>query len=372
MNFRKGEVDNHGLHTRGELYRLPASMNFFIKGIGIHADKRCCDERLSRRIVARKKTLLEDDGEISLKPETTSRKTPVHNQVLEIDNKTGSCQMKDNDIERWPSKKPKEMNKKISPSVYGFNILLSGVSPDDKQLRLTVKNHTEPKYMNLFHKYGGIVLEEKREERQAPGPEKGIRNTYQGRMRYGKRANFNVKEVAAGGEKLTFEDAGKITEENIIKQSQCRMRNAVSHPDSHVSVEKGVKPGSKRYIQGTRKAEKLKARLNCLWSRGSNFKTLEDEDYQEIDIEQVLRIRGTFSSLSYTYDDSVIDLVAKENSVKMPSQQILPPVYGSKWRLKNRYLSELSFNNFLTPVLREYSRLSQARAVDFSDDIHLL
>ena len=104
----------------------------------------------------------------------------------------------------------------------------------------------------------------------------------------------------------------------------------------------------------------------------ATLKTLEDEDYQEIDIEQVLRIRGTFSSLSYTYDDSVIDLVAKENSVKMPSQQVLPPVYGSKWRLKNRYLSELSFNNFLTPVLREYSRLSQARAVDFLDDIHLL
>lgn len=40
--------------------------------------------------------------------------------------------MKDNDIERWFFKKLKEMNKKISFFVYGFNFFFLGVFLDDK------------------------------------------------------------------------------------------------------------------------------------------------------------------------------------------------------------------------------------------------
>lgn len=67
-------------------------------------------------------------------------------------------------------------------------------------------------------------------------------------MWYGKWVNFSFKEVVVGGEKLMFEDVGKIIEENIIKQLQCCMCNVVFYFDFYVFVEKGVKLGSKCYI----------------------------------------------------------------------------------------------------------------------------
>lgn len=119
-------------------------------------------------------------------------------------------------------------------------------------------------------------------------------------------------------------------------------------------------------INGIRSAEKLKA-LNCALSRRSHSvdQTIEDPDYQTIDYEYILRFK-TLSRLSRICDNSVIDAVAKENSANTDETLSLPSVLGSSWKLKNRYVSELSFNP-PTPVLREYTRISQARVVDFSD-----
>ena len=119
-------------------------------------------------------------------------------------------------------------------------------------------------------------------------------------------------------------------------------------------------------INGKRSAEKLKA-LNCALSRRSHSvdQTIEDPDYQTIDYEYILRFK-TLSRLSRICDNSVIDAVAKENSANTVEALSLPSVLGSSWKLKNRYVSELSFNP-PTPVLREYTRISQARVVDFSD-----
>ena len=111
---------------------------------------------------------------------------------------------------------------------------------------------------------------------------------------------------------------------------------------------------------------KLKA-LNCALSRRSHSveQAIDDLDYQTVDYDYILRFKA-LSRLSRVCDNSVIDAVAKENSVNTDETLSLPPVLGSRWKLKNRYVSELSFNP-PTPVLREYTRISQARVVDFSD-----
>ena len=112
-------------------------------------------------------------------------------------------------------------------------------------------------------------------------------------------------------------------------------------------------------------AGKLKA-LNCALSRRSHSAgQTVDLDYQSVDYDYILRFKA-LSRLSRICDNSVIDAVAKENSANTVEALSLPPVLGSSWKLKNRYVSELSFNP-PTPVLREYTRISQARVVDFSD-----
>lgn len=95
------------------------------------------------------------------------------------------------------------------------------------------------------------------------------------------------------------------------------------------------------------------------------IKKIPDEDYQRIDYEYFLKLKAV-SRLSRLCDDSVIDAVAKENSAHNIEEISLPPVIGSKWKLKDRFVSGLTFNP-PTAVLREYTRISQARVVDFSD-----
>jgi len=125
-----------------------------------------------------------------------------------------------------------------------------------------------------------------------------------------------------------------------------------------------IKINGKGYSMG--RTGKLKA-LNCALSRRSHSvdQVIEDLDYQTVDYEYILRFKE-LSRLSRVCDNSVIDAVAKENSANTAEASSLPPVLGSSWTLKNRYVSELSFNP-PTPVLREYTRISQARFVDFSD-----
>lgn len=131
-----------------------------------------------------------------------------------------------------------------------------------------------------------------------------------------------------------------------------------------VREKNAIKINGKSYSMGN--AGKLKA-LNCALSRRSHSvdQVIEDLDYQPIDYEYLLRFK-TLSRLSRICDNSLIDAVAKENSAYTVEALSLPPVRGSSWKLKNRYVSELSFNP-PTPILREYTRISQARVVDFSD-----
>lgn len=160
---------------------------------------------------------------------------------------------------------------------------------------------------------------------------------------------------------------GKRVEDNLSRRDeacqQC-MRFGQACCAKHRDKNE-IKVNGKRYdVRGS--AGKLKA-LHCALSRRSQSvdQTIEDEDYQKIDYEYLLRFK-TVSRLSRFCDNSVIDAVAKENSANTVEAFSLPPVLGSRWKLKNRYVSGLSFNP-PTPVLREYTRISQARVVDFSD-----
>ena len=145
----------------------------------------------------------------------------------------------------------------------------------------------------------------------------------------------------------------------------CQENRRLTRASSARGREKNtIEINGKSYSMGS--TGKLKA-LNCALSRRSRSvdQAIEDLDYQTVDYEYILRFKA-LSRLSRICDNSVIDAVAKENSVNTVEALSLPPVLGSSWKLKDRYVSELSFNP-PTPVLREYTRISQARAVDFSD-----
>lgn len=145
----------------------------------------------------------------------------------------------------------------------------------------------------------------------------------------------------------------------------CQKNRRLTRASSAREREKNaIKINGKSYSMGS--TGKLKA-LNCALSRRSHSvdQAIDDLDYQTVDYEYILRFKA-LSRLSRICDNSVIDAVAKENSVNNDEALSLPPVLGSSWKLKNRYVSELSFNP-PTPVLREYTRISQARVVDFSD-----
>lgn len=324
-----------------------------MEGVGFRNDKQRNASELSRRsCVSRKKKDLDYHKEITVTPGKRLPKTVIHHQVVKIVNKTESCQDEDKDIDKWSYDEIKEKNGEICPSVSAItrlNILLRSTK-NSKTSASSTGNHTESKVYNLFEKYGGWKAWG---ERRESGFEKNNRNSNQEGLRH--RKAKCIPERAAGGEKLNFELTTE--KEAMIKSRGC---DAVSQ-NSHVSAK------TRRVTPGMHSAERLRTQLNCVWSRGSSVGPLEDEDYQVVDLDHLFPGRQrTVSRVSRAYEDSVIDLVAKENSVEM-TQDILPPVYGSKWTLKNRYVSELCFDNLLTPVLREYARISQARVVEFSD-----
>ena len=349
-------------YTRGRLSRTPTSNNFFVEGVGFRNDKqRSAGELSGRSCVSRNKKDLDNHKKITVKPGKRSPKTLILHDVGKIVNKTESCLEEDDDSNKWGSDEIKEKNGEIRPSLSAITKLnMSRRSTTSEKSAFSTGDHTESKFYDLFEKYGGWKAWG---ERPGSDFENNKHNSNQEELRH--RKAKCIPEQAAGGEKLKFE---LTTEKETMKKS--RHCDAVSQ-NSHVSAK------TKSVTRGMHSAERLRTQLNCVWSRGSSIGPLEDEDYQFVDLDYLLRGKQrTVSPVPRGYDDSVIDLVAKENSVEM-MQDILPPVCGSKWTLKNRYVSELCFDNLLTPVLREYARISQARVVDFSEvefgsDIHVL
>lgn len=349
-------------YTRGSLSRTPTSNNFFVEGVGFRNDKqRGAGELSSRSCVSRKKKDLDNHKKITVKPGKRSPKTHFHHDVVKIVNKTESYVEEDNDINKCGSDEIKEKNVEIRPSLSAITKLnMSRRSTTSEKSAFSTGDHTESKFYNLFEKYDGWKAWG---ERPGSGFENNKHNSNREELRH--RKAKCIPEQAAGGEKLKFE---LTTEKETMKNS--RHCDAVCQ-NSHVSAQ------TKTVTRGMHSAERLRTQLNCVWSRGSSIGPLEDEDYQFVDLDYLLRGKQrTVSPVPRGYDDSVIDLVAKENSVEM-MQDILPPVCGSKWTLKHRYVSELCFDNLLTPVLREYARISQARVVDFSEvefgsDMHVL
>ena len=174
-----------------------------------------------------------------------------------------------------------------------------------------------------------------------------------------KSSSSEIQEMVQTGKDKRIDDSHSGSD--VACQEKRRLTRACS---ARGRQKNAIKIDGKSYSMGS--TGKLKA-LNCALSRRSHSvdQAINDLDYQAVDYEYILRFKAFFR-LSRICDNSVIDAVAKENSANTVEALSLPPVLGSSWKLKNRYVSELSFNP-PTPVLREYTRISQARVVDFSD-----
>lgn len=101
-----------------------------------------------------------------------------------------------------------------------------------------------------------------------------------------------------------------------------------------------------------------KKALHCTLSRNkaSNSPVNQDLDYQYYDLKdlEAFIIDGNH--------DNAIDLVARENSDACGT--IFPPLSANKCRLKHRYVSEFN-GSPSTPLLREYTRISNYKLTEF-------
>ena len=221
-------------------------------------------------------------------------------------------------------------------------------------------NQVEPMSHSFCDKHEDTA--QNQEESNVTNPLKQLKSSILIKKYCSTKENIQVK---ATGEKVRVPENQQETEteKRAIKLSRGESLESLRGASSGKDRErKAFETYRKNY--GSRGGKNINA-LNCVLSRRSLLKnqTVEDEDYQEIDIEYLLKLKRV-SSLSRVFDSSAIDVVAKENAVK--TETSLPSIHGSQWNLKQRYVSELSFNPS-TPVLREYTRIAQARAVDFSD-----
>ena len=367
MYFRKSEVANGVFgHSSGGFCRSAMSDTFLIKGVGLDNDKT---GRASLQWKATQLRKTPKGNKITTRPEKKSLKEisickPVHSEILQVHivNKTES-QKEDNNSDKDTSQKPKTKKVEMNANSYTLESPYSnGLSRGTQRPRLA-RNNAEPKFYHLHDSY---------KDSQGVAASYLCIKQIDALDQVG-RENKNIKlslQTAGAEENVTSEkDVGDKTEKEILKQCHSDHTYQIALPASRgtksesAGNNKSVGIHGKRY--STCGARQLKA-LNCALSRRSLSVDpfLEDEDFQGIDTEHLLKFK-TVSRLSLRCNDSAIEAVAKENSVK--TEQFLPPVHGSKWKLKDRYLSELSFNP-PTPVLREYTRISQARAVDFSDD----
>lgn len=221
-------------------------------------------------------------------------------------------------------------------------------------------NQMEPMFHSLCDKHEDTA--QNQGESNVTNPLKQLKSSIVIKKYRTTKENIQAK---ATGEKLRVPENQQETEteKREIKLSPGESLESLRRESSGKDRErKAFKTYRKKH--GSRGGKNINA-LNCVLSRRSLLKnqTVEDEDYQEIDIEYLLKLK-TVSRLSRMFDSSAIEVVAKENTVK--TETSLPSIHGSQWNLKQRYVSELSFNPS-TPVLREYTRIAQARAVDFSD-----
>ena len=368
MYFRKSEVANDAFyHARGGFCQSAVPNSFLIKGVGIDNDKRCSElsQRNARKTLEREKKRTTRHEKKSFRDIAVSK--PVESEILQVRivNKT-ERQKEDNSTEKLTSGKEGKYAE-INASSYRSALtklksLRERGSPDISQSGL-VRNHREPNFCNLRE----TNKDEIQHKTETALCIKHIHAPNQARR------DDKIKlspQYGTGGERSTSEEnIGKEPEKESSKQWQGEKSCTKAHTLERTSTakegddQKCVRMYAKRYSLDC--TGKMKA-LNCALSRRSHSvdQTLQDEDYQEINFEYLLKLK-TVSRLSRMCDASVIEAVAMENSVKAEHFQ-LPPVHGSKWTLKDRYVSELSFNP-ATPVLREYTRISQARAVDFSD-----
>lgn len=356
MYFRKREVANDLLasHSRGNL-RLLGSNGFLVKGKAIDNHKSwqeisiCSAKKKDEKeigIIAKSKKKSSKDIAVS-KPFSPGLK-------VEIVNKTAR-QQEGNNSQINITSDAKLCSRELRSPQSGFRLL---------------RNQRESKlYQNLCTKY---------EDEAQDGAESA--NFYIKRLEFPiqkrhvtklrRQTSPDILPAVTSSEnpqEMTEKEKGKRIEDKMLWGDEACQQNMMGSARAYsakVRDKKAMEIYGKRYSVGS--VGKLKA-LHCALSRRSQSvdQTIEDEDYQKIDYEYLLKFK-TVSRLSRICDNSVIDAVAKENSMNAVETLSLPPVLGSKWKLKDRYVSELSFNP-PTPVLREYTRISQARVVDFSD-----
>ena len=368
MYFRKSEVTNDALyHTRRGFCQSAVPNSFLIKGVGIDNDKHCRElsQRNARKTLEREKKRTTRLEKKSFRDIAVSK--PVESEILQVRivNKTES-RKEDNSTEKLTSAKEgkyAEINaNSYRSALTKLKSLRERGSPHSSQSGL-LRNHREPNFYNLCKTNKDEVQHNTESAlciKHIDAPNQARRND---KMK-------SSPQYGTGAERLTSEEnIEKEPEKETSKQWQGDKSCTKAHTLERMNTakegddQKSVRMYGKRYSLDC--TGKMKA-LNCALSRRSHSvdQTLQDEDYQEINFEYLLKLKAV-SRLSRMCDVSVIEAVAKENSVKAENFR-LPPVLGSRWTLKDRYVSELSFNP-PTPVLREYTRISQARAVDFSD-----
>lgn len=359
MYFRKSVFANDLSNSRTSL-GLPVSNDFFVKGTAIeehkhlqelpHWSAKKNDGKRNRTIAvpSQRETLKEDA--IS-KPFSPGLKVEIIND--------SESQLKDNKTDNTQINKTSDMP------------LVSPTKPNSRQLRRPQYGYRLLRNQNesLYNLCASLEYEDEARFRTKSG------NLCVKRIEFPIQKKRVVKQEHQGSSDITTSSENQeLTEMEKHKQVEdnLSLRNETCRPHTRFGRVGSAKRRDENEIKikGERKsmgsAGKLRA-LHCALSRRSQSvdQTIEDEDYQHIDYEYLLRFK-TVSSLSRFCDNSVIDAVARENSASTVGALSLPPVFGSRWKLKNRFVSEMSFNP-TTPVLREYTRISQARVVDFSD-----
>ena len=337
MYFRKSELATD-LSTSRRSLGLAMSNDFLVKGIAI--EKHCL-----------KKTAVKEKGIIA----RTSRRESLKDSAI---SRPVSCGLKVEIAKRTESQRETDISflqiKKYSRDMQRPR---SGARLSRKQ--------TEPALYDLC---ASIACENKPESRSTELCRKQSEFPVQRKhaATLNRQASSDISSSLAETQEMVEKRKDKRIEDSHSGcDSACQDSRRLARAYSATGHEKNaIKINGKSYSMGI--TGKLKA-LNCALSRRSHSvdQVIEDLDYQTVDYEYILRFKA-LSRLSRLCDNSVIDAVAKENSANTAEASSLPPVLGSSWKLKNRYTSELSFNP-PTPVLRQYTRISQARVVDFSD-----
>lgn len=326
MYLRKSEIVNDVFsHTLGGL-RQPISNGFMVQGTAIRSKRNMQDlshSKGSDRVVKGK--------EISIRP--AQEKSSQENFVC---NKPFSPRLR------------VKINNKTERTQFGLRLL---------------RNQKESALHNLATKYKSEADSRTetpgvfRSRVDSPSQRKSIARTRS-------QSTNDISTLSLNNERIKTDGCQQTEDKLYWSGGTCEQNVNLKRSCSANREEKRIEIKGKRYSAGS--AGRIKA-LHCALSRKRDAadQKIPDEDYQRIDYEYFLKLKA-FSRLSRLCDDSVIDAVAKENSAHSIEKISLPPVIGSKWKLKDRFVSGLTFNP-PTAVLREYTRISQARVVDFSD-----